>query len=217
MAAAGRSSSNWASAALSLLYPSKCCLCDLLGDDPLCSVCRDDFEPIENPVSRAYGPAALDQWARMFHYRGRAGQAVQRLKYSRATALARPMAEALANFAEQQGLLEVGAIVPVPIHWSRRCSRGFNQAELLCEAMPLELVRPRLLRRIRATRPQVGLTPEQRQLNLVGAFRAQGDLSGMRVLLVDDVLTSGQTGRECAAALKRAGAIEVGILAFSSG
>jgi ComF family protein len=102
----------------------------------------------------------------------------------------------------------------VSIHWSRLCRRGFNQAELLCDGLPRERLRPDLLRRIRATRPQAGLSREERLRNLAGAFRANGEAQGLRILLVDDVFTSGQTARECAGALLAAGATKVGILAL---
>jgi ComF family protein len=101
--------------------------------------------------------------------------------------------------------------LPVPIHWSRLCQRGFNQAEILASRLPMDAT---LLRRIRATRPQVGLNREQRTKNLAGAFRAGSGASGKKVLLIDDVVTSGQTARECAKVLLEAGAVEVGILAF---
>ena len=107
--------------------------------------------------------------------------------------------------------LQPDLIVPVPIHWSRKCTRGFNQAELLCQRLSAS---PHALVRHRRTRPQVGLTEEERLRNLKDAFQASPIVYGKRILLVDDVLTSGQTARECARALRTAGAREVGFLAF---
>lgn len=207
--------SSWADVALDWLYPPKCCLCGMIGELHLCSVCEADFVETTEPIERAYGRADLDYWACAYQYTGRAAQAVQRLKYSRSTALANPMADVLLRFAEFHGLLEVDAIVPVPIHWRRRCRRGFNQAELLASQMPKEKVQPRLLTRIKSTRPQVGLTREQRLENLKGAFRAEKRVLSKRILLIDDVLTSGQTARECARELKSKGAAEVGVLVFA--
>jgi ComF family protein len=146
----------------------------------------------------------------LFPYTGRPAQAVRRLKYSRCTSLAGFMADEVAEAVSRFGL-DPDLVVPVPIHWSRRCMRGFNQADLLCEG--LDSV-PQALRRVRRTRPQVGLTDAERRTNLVGAFRATAIVKGQRVLLIDDVLTSGQTARECARALFGAGATEVGVLAF---
>ena len=109
---------------------------------------------------------------------------------------------------------EVDLIAPVPIHRSRLSWRGFNQAEALCEKLPNHLIGQDLVR-IRRTPPQVKLTPEQRSKNLVGAFKCPTDIVGKRVLLVDDVFTTGATAAECARALKEAGASWVGVLVFA--
>ncbi len=103
-------------------------------------------------------------------------------------------------------------MVPVPIHWTRRFERGFNQAELLAEPL-----RPDLgtLARIRGGAPQASLTPEERRTHLEGAFRAKRRLEGEAVLLIDDVATTGHTGIECAKALKAAGAERVGLLTLA--
>jgi predicted amidophosphoribosyltransferase len=105
-------------------------------------------------------------------------------------------------------------VVPVPMNPGRWSWRGFNQSELLVEKCGLE-VRADGLRRIRNTRPQVGLSLKERQDNLRGAFRASECVRGRDVVLVDDVVTSGQTGLECARALREKGAKSVGIVAFA--
>jgi ComF family protein len=113
---------------------------------------------------------------------------------------------------ERLGLLDYDLVVPVPIHWKRRCHRGFNQAELLCQRMPAV---SRSLRRIKSTRQQAGLKRDDRMTNLAGAFRASPEVAGKSVLLIDDVLTSGFTMRECAKTLRQAGAVRVAALAFA--
>ncbi len=198
---------------LDLLYPPKCALCGTLGAEPVCSICFSDFR--EQPAAKYSTPEPLDFASALFDYTGPAARVVQKLKYQRVTSLVDWMAEVLYEGAQERGLLQVDAIIPVPIHWSREAVRGFNQAEVLCEAMPSELVRKDALRRVKATRSQVGLSHEERAKNLEGAFEAKAhDLS--YVLLVDDVLTSGGTAVQCAAALKGAGVIEVGILTFAA-
>jgi ComF family protein len=146
--------------------------------------------------------------AAIYDYSGRAGQAVRRLKYARSTSLSDWMASQIARTA---ALVPFDVAVAVPIHWTRRNERGFNQSELLASALPSS---PDLLKRIRKTRPQVGLNREQRTKNLRGAFSASPEVSGKSVLLIDDVVTSGQTARECAKELLSKGACEVGVLAF---
>ena len=114
--------------------------------------------------------------------------------------------------AVDHSLIAYDAVVPVPIHWFRRNERGFNQSELLAESF--ENVRPELLKRSKYTRQQVGLSPAVRRENLAGAFRASKEVQGMSILLIDDVVTTGSTARECAFALRNAGAAWVGIAAF---
>jgi ComF family protein len=102
----------------------------------------------------------------------------------------------------------------MPMHWLRRWRRGFNQAELLAQEIARRSATPvrRSVRRIRGTAPQAGLTHAKRRQNVAGAFRVAGRVEGMRVLLVDDVLTTGATASACARALKAAGAERVAVL-----
>jgi ComF family protein len=109
---------------------------------------------------------------------------------------------------------EVDLVAPVPIHRSRLSWRGFNQAETLCSRLPSCLIGHDLVR-VRRTSPQVKLTPEERSANLVGAFQCPTNMIGKRILLVDDVFTTGATASECAKALKSAGAAWVGVLVFA--
>ncbi|HVT12698.1 MAG TPA: phosphoribosyltransferase family protein [Fimbriimonadaceae bacterium] len=139
---------------------------------------------------------------------------MRRLKYSRATALAHPMAEMMTEGLERLGLQHYDLLVPIPIHWSRRCQRGFNQSELLAEYLPRTC--KSALFRVKRTKPQARLSREERMHNLAGAFRANRSVvEGKSILLVDDVLTSGQTARECAKALADAGATDIAVLAFA--
>ena len=106
--------------------------------------------------------------------------------------------------------MDVDAIVPVPIHRSRRRKRGFNQAEILAEILGKKLgipVEPELLKRNRKTVPQKELSPSERLKNLTGAFLAESlPDDKKRILLVDDIYTTGSTLEACARVLKNAGA-----------
>jgi ComF family protein len=207
--------SSFSERALDLLFPPKCALCDVLGPDPICGVCRSDFEENAAPYRRTLDGGPVDYVCCVYTYHGRAGHAVRRLKYSRSTSLAAPMASMIAEAYDRHGLSCSDVVVPIPIHWSRRCTRGFNQAELLAQQIPSEAVRPHLLWRLRPTRPQAGLSREERVRNLQGAFAASPMVEGLHVLLIDDVVTSGHTASVCAAELKSQGAKEVGILSLA--
>lgn len=197
---------------LDLVYPPKCALCGEIDSPAICPSCSSEIVLLEG--SR-HDVGNLAEAIYLFNYDGRASQAVKRLKYECATSLAEPMSSLLSVSAEKLKLLDVDSIVPVPIHWTRRYHRGFNQAELLCEGLPSRLVNRRLLRRIRATRPQVGLSGEERSRNIQNAFEASPEVQGKRILLVDDVLTTGNTANECARTLLAAGAAEVKGLFFA--
>lgn len=106
----------------------------------------------------------------------------------------------------------VDAVAAVPLHWTKRLMRGYNQAELLAEKVSLHTGKPllrRVLSRRRRTKAQYRLSREERRENLRGTFAARGLLKGTTILLIDDICTTGATIDACAAALKEAGARQV--------
>lgn len=156
-------------------------------------------------------------------YAGVVGEALRQLKYENAIWLAPDMAELLCNClkAEFPGKA-FDCIVPVPLYHVRRRERGYNQSAVLA----IELARrirtksmPGMLRRIRPTFTQTHLTASQRLSNVKSAFQhgKAGTLAGRRVLLVDDVMTTGATVNACAKALKKGGAETVHVLTVARG
>jgi len=139
-------------------------------------------------------------------------RAVHRLKYAGRVTAAGALADLLHEPAAQVGAVATRAVVvPVPLHAERERERGFNQAQVLAaplaEALGLELRRTVL--RVRPTPSQVGLSRQQRRVNVRGAFAAAERLTGQAVLLVDDVTTTGSTLGSAAAACREAGAAAV--------
>jgi ComF family protein len=161
------------------------------------------------PFSRAFAP---------FLHHGPVSRAIHQFKYEDHPELARLLAQLLA--AESRSFLASAPelICAIPLHRKRFQKRKFDQAQLLAG----ELARcsrrrcvPGALVRHRATERQVGLSESERELNVAGAFRADGSVRQARVLLVDDVLTTAATARASAKALLDAGALEVQVLALA--
>ena len=130
------------------------------------------------------------------------------LKYERRRSLARPLAEIMRRYGNE--VIEgADALVPVPLHGRRRRARGFNQAEELAVHVGAPVLRA--LRRVRATASQTDLPAGRRHANVRNAFamRRRVDVRGMRLVLVDDISTTGATLDACARVLLDAGAAEV--------
>lgn len=142
-------------------------------------------------------------------------RAVHRLKYGQQSQLAEPLAAGMARYARKalprpENLLAV----PVPLHPRRLHERGFNQSALLAKCLSRRVgatFDAGNLRRVRYTKPQAGLEKAERKRNVKNAFELREPVAvrGLRILLVDDVLTTGHTLNECARVLKRAEAREV--------
>jgi ComF family protein len=152
---------------------------------------------------------------------GPARRLVHRLKYSDRLELARPMGAWMAR-AGAEILAEADLIVPVPLHRFRLMSRRFNQAATLAHSVSQASAVPvdsQALVRTKPTPPQVGLSRPQRAGNVQGAFRlaeeAKPKIFGARIVLVDDVLTSGATANAASRALLRGGAKSVDVLVFA--
>ncbi len=185
----------------------RCPLCRARPTDALgcCSLCRQGL----------FAPQALEAALTLGVYQGRLERAVRAFKFKGVRRLARFFGEALAEEAAAEGHA-FDVVCAVPLHWGRRWQRGYNQSELLAKVVAQELNLPyrRALRRKRATRQQARLGRTERLENVRGAFESLS-LKGARVLLIDDVVTSGATTRECAQALLRAGATSVRVAAIA--
>lgn len=187
--------------AVSYLLPPLCVRCGMQIDDGLpCKAC------LQHPL-----PSALNGLRAMAHYDGDLRDAIHALKYEHVTALAEPLGEMLCTYLASQ-LLPFDLIVPVPLHPERRADRGYNQAELLARVISREskvsLNTAALVRKLNTT-PQVGLNQNQRRQNVRDAFHCTQRLDGLRLLVVDDVCTTGSTLSECAEALHAAGAASI--------
>ncbi len=209
------------------LYPPKCGGCGRLGAR-WCLKCSSETKIISPPYCLVCGFEVYDRGSSCKHclttppsynalrswaiFTGPVRNAIHRLKYRRdiamGDALARPMIDIIAK--EEW---EVDLVVPVPLGVARTVERGYNQAALLARPIAMATGRdyePSVLKRIRETRSQVGLSLAERYSNVSGAFVGNSSrLADKRVLLVDDVATSGATLGSCSLALRRAGARDI--------
>lgn len=189
---------------LNLLFPPRCVACRSVGHW-LCPACLDlvlFFEPPWPSFMEELWP--LQEVRSAAHLSGPLREAIHSFKYKGLRALAVTLGQIVYDCWEAEPW-SVDAIVPVPLHPRRQRERGYNQSTLLARELArytgLPVAEGALLR-VTPTRPQVGLNAAERAENVRDAFRCRGeDLSGLRVLLVDDVLTSGATLRACAEAL----------------
>src|SRR5947209_13480016 len=223
-------------AAVSLLYPATCTICgknvragEYLCDEcdgnlirivaPFCQTCS---EPFEGSIQSAFTCANcahrtiyFDAAVAAYRGRGIVREVIHEFKYGRKIHLRHLVARWLHAALDDERLCgrRFDVIVSVPLHPARQRERGFNQASLLAELLSAETSIPAkpVLERIRYTTTQTALDRAERMENLHNAFRLRknADVRGLRVLLIDDVLTTGSTLSECARVLKRAGALSV--------
>ena len=198
---------------LELLFPRKCILCQgFLGreETDLCRSCRTD-QP-EYPYGKKKVPHVSDLTA-LWMYQGHVAGSLKRYKFGRCRHYAGSYGRLLAMRIHRD-LPMADIITWVPVSRRRRRVRGFDQVELLAKAVAPELGIPAeaLLEKYRDNRANSGLrTPEERRANVLGVYRAAAPdrIAGKRVLLLDDIVTTGATASECARVLLTAGAEEV--------
>jgi ComF family protein len=188
-----------------------------LSAEFFCASCRTPFQnsfPLDAEGRCALcrsGLRGFDAAYSFGAYDGVLRELIHLYKYGKVKTLARPLSGLLAQALPRDEAFD--ASVPVPLYWRRRLQRGFNQAELLARGLASRTGIPvvRALGRLRPTPTQAGLSNSARRQNVSKAFRSQ-NVQGERILLIDDVMTTGATASSCALALKQAGAKRVVLL-----
>jgi ComF family protein len=224
-----------ASRLINFFFPSRCPSCcqetDTIACAPFCADCWEGIESYSGPscaicstpfasahattcASCRTEPPFFTHAETFGLYEGVLAMAINRLKFHGIRRLARPLGQLLASCAAPPA----DVVVCVPLSLRSLRERGFNQAHHLAkcvsETTGIPLVADGLVKD-RDTHPQIGLSARQRRTNLKGAFTAVKHFAGLRVVLVDDVMTTGATLNECARVLVKAGAQEVFVLALA--
>jgi len=218
---------------LNLIFPPRCIFCEnLMPADTRINICKSCADTI--PLSNSYmylktdkteyaNTDACDVFLWVYQYSGAVKAAIRRYKFHNKPSYFRTFSQILAyEIKNKLDIENIEMILCVPLHKQRERMRGYNQARLLSRAVSRELNIPdksNLLVRVKNTKPQSLLGKEQRSENIKGAFRVvnENEIKGKKILLIDDILTTGATLNECARVLKEAGAIQVNAAVISSG
>ena len=198
----------------SILFPPKCILCGRILAQEESDLCRDCRMETEEYPQGKLKLQFVDSAAAVWYYKGSVRNSLHRFKFRRGRFLAEPYGRFMAMKVLSSGLEGIDRITWVPISPLRKLIRGYDQDQLLAEIISRELGIPcaQLLQKVRHNRPQSGIKGyARRRANVLGVYRSLNEeqIAGAKVLLVDDILTTGATVSECARVLLTAGAEEV--------
>ena len=218
-----------------ILYPARCPLCgsnsDVFTLSPFCGSCWSEIQRYTGPSCRVCAIPFASEHARVCGqclkkpppfsrvityglYEGVIREAINQFKFYGLRRLSKPLGNLLLGF----DFPAADGVVPVPLTIARLRERGFNQSLLIARIIAKEIMAPLLmdiLVKEKETPPQIGLNARERLLNLRNAFAVKGSVKGMRLLLVDDVMTTGATVTECSKQLIKSGAEEVVVMTLA--
>jgi ComF family protein len=202
---------------LDFIAPQSCAFCgarSLSDENSICCACLLDLPWNESPID--FPVATFDRIVTMTHYSFPIDFAIKALKFDRKLFYGAALAEVLCHASECLAS-DIDAVLPVPLHWSRKLRRGFNQAEEIAKPVARMLGVPvsRPAQRHKATPYQPGLDARERARNLRHAFTASTTVTYQHILIIDDVVTTGATISALARTLLKAGAGKVSVLAVA--
>lgn len=206
---------------LRLLFPPKCILCRKLlkpEETDLCHDCRKDTPEFKHGKNKI---PFIAQWTALWYYKDSVRSSILRYKFSNAQSYCAAYARMLALKIQKEQMEDLDIITWAPVSTLRRFKRGYDQSQLLANALGAELNCPvaSTLKKIRNIPPQSGIQDKAaRKANVMGVYRARNPeyFRDKRILLIDDVVTSGSTASECARILLTAGAKEIYLAAVAA-
>lgn len=203
-----------------LLFPPKCVLCAGLLDKEqthFCHRCRTQWEYFSKSKRKI---TFVAQWTGVWYYSGDVKNSIRRFKFANARSYATAYAQQLAVKLQQEEMTDFDILSWIPVSPQRKWKRGYDQGELLAQALSEELgcSYQRVLHKIRDNEPQSGISnAAKRRANVQGAYQVVDprQIRGKRILLVDDVITTGSTALECGKTLMIGGADKVTLAAVA--
>ena len=224
---------------LDYIYPPRCPVCDGISTRGICDTCKKSLvcitdtycmkcgKPLEEEQEEYCADCKkrthyFEQGRALYSYQGQLRTSLYRLKYANrreyAVVYGREMAKYLGRWIRR---VRISRIVPVPLHPSRQRKRGYNQAALLAREIGRQLdiqVDQKLLHRVKKTEAQKSLTGQERRKNLSQAFQVRGEIfPGERILLVDDIYTTGATADAAARCMRQSGRCLVFVVSAAIG
>lgn len=216
----------------SWLFANECLLCrqQTPAQQDFCSLCQPTLPYLHRACQRCAAalpasaapsaicgacqknPPVFTRSYALFSYQSPINKLIQQLKYNKKLYLSRTLGQMMAKTMAGLDLQRPDVLLPIPLHSQRLRQRGFNQALELARPVARELcipLDPWLAVRHKATAPQTSLSPKDRYHNVRGAFQVKKDVSGLKIAIIDDVMTTGHTANALAKILQKAGAREI--------
>lgn len=207
---------------LNLIYPQVCGICGEISKEDICNHCKVKIKPYKRVKKRIYLTKYYDTYMYLFDYQDIIREKILQYKFQEKNYIYHSFAKIITNDEKICRFLKsYDIIIPVPISKKRKQKRGYNQSEIIAKKLAKQV--PKLeyqkdvLYKIKDTSPQSSLDKENRQKNIQGAYYIKNEkkVQNKKILLFDDIYTTGATVNECSRTLKQVGAKEIGVLTLA--
>lgn len=206
---------------LNLIYPNVCGVCGQISKDSLCRKCENQIKPYEINLIKKYKKKSMNESMHIFKYDGVIRQKIIQYKFLNKPYLYKTFSKIILKNKKVCGFLKkYDIIIPVPIHEKRKKDRGYNQTELIAKYISKQLniyIEKNALLKQKNTISQSELRKKERENNVKNAFIIKDSkrIENKKILLFDDIYTTGNTVKECCKVLKKAGAKQIGVLTIA--